>query len=83
VFSIVYLLSTGFTRLILLAIVIAVPVSWYAINSWLEGFAYHIEIGWIIFVVASLSALFIAWLTVSYESLKAAIMNPVSSLRSE
>ena len=83
VFSIVYLLSTGFTRLILLAIVISVPVSWYAINSWLEGFAYHIEIGWIIFVVASLAALFIAWLTVSYESLKAAIMNPVSSLRSE
>jgi len=83
VFSIVYLLSTGFTRLILLAIVIAVPVSWYAINSWLEGFAYHIEIGWIIFVVASLMALFVAWLTVSYESLKAAFMNPVNSLRSE
>ena len=83
VFNIVYLLSTNFTRLIIIAVVIAVPVSWLAINSWLKGFAYHININWIIFLVASGTALLIAWLTVSYESIKAAITNPVKSLRTE
>jgi putative ABC transport system permease protein len=83
VFGIMYLLSTGFTRLILLAILIAIPVSWYFINSWLESYAYHIDINWLIFVVASIIALLIAWITVSYESLKAAVSNPVRSLRSE
>ena len=83
VFGIMYLLSTGFTKLILLAILIAIPVSWYSINSWLESYAYHIDINWLIFVVASIIALLIAWITVSYESLKAAITNPVRSLRSE
>ncbi|HTE27689.1 ABC transporter permease [Flavitalea sp.] len=83
VFGIMYLLSTGFTKLILLAILIAIPVSWYFINSWLESYAYHIDISWLIFVVASIIALMIAWITVSYESLKAAVTNPVRSLRSE
>lgn len=81
--NIVYLLSTGFTRLILIAIVIAVPLSWFAVNSWLQGFAYHINIGWTVFVVASVSALIISWITVSYESIKVAIVNPIKSLRSE
>ena len=81
--NIVYLLSTGFTRLILVAIVIAVPLSWFAVNSWLQGFAYHINIGWAVFVVASMSALIISWITVSYESIKVAIVNPIKSLRSE
>ncbi len=83
VFNIVYLLSTGFTKLILVAVVIAVPISWFAINSWLQSFAYHISVSWIIFVVASLAALLIAWATVSYESVKAAVSNPVKSLRAE
>ncbi|MHA4842548.1 ABC transporter permease [Flavitalea antarctica] len=83
VFGIMYLLSTGFTRLILIAIVIAIPLSWYLINNWLESYAYHIKINWLIFVVASFIALLIAWVTVSYESLKAALSNPVRSLRSE
>jgi putative ABC transport system permease protein len=83
VFNIVYLLSTGFTRLILIAVVIAIPLSLFAINRWLESFAYHIHVSWIIYVMASFSALVIAWLTVSYESLKAAVTNPVTSLRSE
>ena len=61
----------------------AVPVSWLAINNWLKGFAYHINVGWTIFLVASLAALLIAWATVSYESVKAAITNPVKSLRTE
>jgi hypothetical protein len=80
---VVYLLSTGFTRLILIAVVIAVPVAWFGINSWLESFAYRIDLDWVIFVAASLAALFIAWLTVSYESVKAAVANPSKSLRSE
>ncbi|HVW95673.1 MAG TPA: ABC transporter permease [Mucilaginibacter sp.] len=81
--NIVYLLSTGFARLILIAIAIAVPLSWYVINRWLDGYAYHINIGWAVFVVSSLAALIIALLTVSYESLKVATVNPVKSLRSE
>ncbi|MET0636200.1 MAG: ABC transporter permease [Chitinophagaceae bacterium] len=83
VFSIVYLLSTGFTRLILLAILIAIPLSWITINKWLESFAYHININWLVFVIAACSALLIAWATVGFESVKAAVMNPVKSLRTE
>jgi putative ABC transport system permease protein len=63
--------------------VIAVPISWWVINSWLKGFAYRINISWIIFLIACGTALLIALLTVSYESVKAAIANPVKSLRSE
>ncbi len=83
VFKVVYLLSTGFTRLILIAVVIAVPVAWFAINSWLKGFAYRVSADWVVFVTASLAALTIALITVSYESIKAAIANPVKSLRTE
>ena len=83
VFKVVYLLSTGFTKLILIAVVIAVPLAWFAINSWLKSFAYRVNADWIVFLIASLTALAIAWLTVSYESIKAAIANPVKSLRTE
>ena len=83
IFNIIYLLSGGFTRLILVAVVIAVPVSFFAINRWLDSFAYHIHVGWMVFALAAVAALVIAWLTVSYESLKAAVMNPAKSLRSE
>ncbi len=82
-FQLVYLLSATFTRPILIATAIAVPLAWYGMNQWLTGFAYHITIDWTIFVVAFLSALIIAWLTVSFESIKAARTNPVNSLRSE
>ena len=82
IFSIVYLLSTGFTRLILIAVVISVPLSFFAIHRWLESFAYHIEVGWTVFFFASMAALILAWLTVSFETIKAAIINPASSLRS-
>ena len=83
VFRLVYLLSVGITRLVIIAICIAVPLSWYAVNSWLSGFAYHINVSWLVFFIASVSALSIAWLTVSYESIKAAIVNPIKSLRTE
>ena len=81
--NIVYLLSTKFTKLVIVAIIIAVPLAWFAINSWLKGFAYHIDVSWGIFGAASLLVLLIAWFTVSYESIKAAIANPVKSLRTE
>ena len=83
VFSIVYLLTGKFVRLIVIAMALAIPVSWWAIDNWLKGFAYRINISWIIFLVACITALLIALLTVSYESIKAAMANPVKSLRSE
>ncbi|HVV03091.1 MAG TPA: ABC transporter permease [Puia sp.] len=82
-FNIVRLLSTDFTRLIIVAMIVAIPLSWWAVNKWLESFAYHIHVGWVIFVLGPLAALFIAWITVSYESVKAGVTNPVKSLRSE
>jgi ABC-type antimicrobial peptide transport system permease subunit len=81
VFSLVYLLSSGITRLIALAIVIAIPLSIYAIDSWLAGFAYHVHVGWWVFFMAAFATLSIALITISYESIKAAVANPVKSLR--
>jgi len=83
VFNVVYLLSTGFTKLILIAIAIAIPIAWFATDKWLSSFAYRINIGWAIFALSSLGALLIAWITVGYESIKAAIVNPIKSLRTE
>ena len=83
VFNIVYLLSTGFTRLVLVSIVIAIPLAMVTINRFLEGYAYHIRVNWWIFPLAALAALVVAWLTVSYESLKAAMGNPTKSLKSD
>lgn len=81
--NIVGLMSRDFIVLIAISIVIATPVSWYAMNKWLEGFAYQKEITPWIFVVAGIAALIIAMLTISYQSVKAAMVNPVKSLRSE
>ncbi len=81
--SIVGLLSKDFIRLVVVAIVIASPLAWYAMNKWLQGFAYKIEITWWMFAGAGLLAVGIALLTVSFQSVKAALMNPVKSLRSE
>ncbi len=83
VVNIVYLLSGSFTKLILIAVAIAVPVSWFAISNWLNSFVYHIHVSWIVFMLASITSLLIAWATVSYESVRAAIANPVKSLRTE
>jgi ABC-type antimicrobial peptide transport system permease subunit len=82
-FNILRLLSGDFTRLIVIAMVIAIPLAWWAVNQWLQSFAYHIQLGWSVFLLAPLVALFIAWVTVSYESIKAGVANPVKSLRSE
>jgi len=83
VFSIVTLLSKDFLKLVLVAIVIASPIAWWAMNKWLANFAYRIDVAWWVFALAGLLAVGIALLTVSFQSVKAALMNPVKSLRSE
>jgi putative ABC transport system permease protein len=77
------LLSLNFVKLVFIAIVIASPIAWYAMNKWLEGFAYKIAVQWWVFVLAGLTAIIIALLTVSFQSVKAALMNPVKSLKAE
>jgi putative ABC transport system permease protein len=77
------LLSKDFTKLVAVAFVLAVPLSWWMMNNWLQAFAYRISLGATAFVMAGLISLGIAWITVSYQSIKAALVNPVKSLRSE
>jgi putative ABC transport system permease protein len=81
--QIVTMMSTEFVKLVLIAFVIAVPVAWYGMSKWLEGFAYRVEISWLVFALAGFIALVIALLTVSFESIKSAMGDPVKSLRSE
>jgi putative ABC transport system permease protein len=81
--GIVALLSKDFLKLVMVAIVIGIPITWYGLNQWLQNFEYRIGIEWWIFVLAGLLAIGIALLTVSYQSVKSALMNPVKSLRSE
>ena len=81
--NIAKLLSFDFVKLVIVSLVIATPVAWYAMNKWLEQYSYRINIGGEIFVLAGLLAIAIALLTVSFQSVKAAIANPVKSLRSE
>jgi ABC-type antimicrobial peptide transport system permease subunit len=81
--SIVYLFSREFTILIGLAFFIAAPVGYYLMREWLSGFYYHTNIGWDVFVIAIIISVIIAWITVSYKAIKAAIANPVKSLRTE
>ncbi|MEO6037867.1 MAG: FtsX-like permease family protein, partial [Saprospiraceae bacterium] len=77
------LLARDFIKLVAIAIIIASPLAWWAMNKWLQGFAYHIDIQWWMFVAAGSAAVLIAFLTVSFQSVKAALANPVKSLRSE
>jgi putative ABC transport system permease protein len=81
--GIVQMLSKDFLKLVLLAAVIAFPVAWWAMHRWLNDFAYRVDIGWWVFAVAGVTALLIALLTISFQSIKAAIANPVKSLRTE
>lgn len=83
VVQIVNLMSREFLKLILIAFAIAVPLAWYAMNQWLADFAYRIEIDVMVFFVAGLGAIVIALITVGFESVKAAVGNPIHSLRSE
>ena len=81
--NIVLLLSKEFTTPVLIAFVVAVPLAYVAMTRWLEDFAYHVEIAWPLFLVAGLTVLVVAWLTVGYQSIKAALTDPVQSLRYE
>ena len=81
--SITGLLLKEFIKPVLMASVIAVPVVWYGMHSWLQEFAYRINIGWQVFLVAAVVAVMIALITVSFQAIKAAIANPVKSLRTE
>ena len=81
--SIVALLSQDFLKLVLVAIVIASPLAWWAMTKWLADFAYKVTIDWWVFALAGALAVVIALLTVSFQSIRAALMNPVKSLRSE
>lgn len=81
--GIVSMLSLDFIRLVAIAFVLAVPVGYYAMSRWLENFAYKIELGISVFVLSGLAAFAIAWFTIGFEAFKAAMGNPVDSLRSE
>ncbi|HMJ68606.1 MAG TPA: ABC transporter permease [Cyclobacteriaceae bacterium] len=81
--GIIALMSVDFLKPILISFVIAVPIAWYAGSQWLTGFAFRTDIAWWIFGVAGLSATAIALLTVSFQSVKASLMNPVKALRTE
>jgi putative ABC transport system permease protein len=81
--GIVGLLSKDFLKLVFIAFLIACPIAWYFMNKWLEDFAYRIDINWWVFALAGLTALMIALITVSFRAIKAAVANPVKSLRTE
>jgi len=81
--SIVAMLSKDFLKLIMMAAVIAFPVAWLAMNKWLQDFAYRMNISWWMFALATLIALIIAMITISFQAIKAAVANPVKSLRTE
>ena len=81
--GIAQMLTREFVALVIIAIVIATPVAWWAMNKWLQDFSYRIDIGWLTFVLAGLVAIVIAVLTVSMQSVKAALANPVKSIKME
>ena len=81
--GIIGLLSKDFLKLVVIALLIASPIAWYAMNEWLKDFHYRIDIEWWVFLLAGLVAIVIAFLTVGFQSMKAAMMNPVESIRME
>jgi putative ABC transport system permease protein len=81
--NIVAMLSKDFLKLVFIASIIELPLSWYAMKNWLNDFAYRIQIQWWMLLLTGVIALLIALITVSYQSIKAALMNPVKSLKSE
>ena len=81
--AIVAMLSKDFVKLVLLSIIIASPLAWYLMNKWLQDFAYRINIHWWVIAIAGTGALAIAIITISFQSFKAAMANPVNSLKDE
>jgi putative ABC transport system permease protein len=80
---IVSLLAQDFIKLVVIAILIAIPVAWFAMNNWLQAYAYRIGIGWWVFALSGLIAVIIAFGTISFQTIKAALVNPVKTLRAE
>ncbi|UJH91007.1 hypothetical protein LZ575_20405 [Antarcticibacterium sp. 1MA-6-2] len=81
--GILKLLNADFIKLVGLSLVLAIPIAWFVMQRWLSQFAYRIDISWWIFAVAGVTAILIALFTVSFQAIKAAIANPVKSLRTE
>ncbi len=81
--SITRVLSADFLKLVLVSFLVAFPIAWYLMNKWLEDFAYRITIDWIVFVMAGIAAIVIAIVTISFQTIKAALANPVKNLRTE
>jgi putative ABC transport system permease protein len=81
--GIVQLLSADFLKLVVISFIIATPIAWWAMSKWLQGFVYRIPISWWMFALSGLIAVFIALFTVSFQAIKAALMNPVKSLKTE
>jgi putative ABC transport system permease protein len=83
VFNIVQMLSSDFIKLVALSAVISFPLSWWAMHSWLQDFAFRTTLNWWVFALAGLTGLIIALATISFQAIRAAIANPVKSLRNE
>ena len=81
--SIIGLLSKDFLKLVIIAVVIASPIAWFVMNKWLQDFAYRLPISWTVFAITAAGALLIAFLTIGFQAVKAAVANPVKSLRTE
>lgn len=81
--AIVGMLSMDFIKLVAISILIASPLAWYAMSKWLEGFAYRVQLHWYLLAIGGATAVLIAFITISFQSIKAALANPVNSLRSE
>lgn len=80
---IVRLLSKDFLKLVIIALFIASPIAWYFMDKWLQDYAYRIDIGWWVFVITGIAAVLIAFITIGFQAVKAAVANPVESLRTE
>jgi putative ABC transport system permease protein len=83
IFNLWQMLSKDFIKLVIISCIISIPLAWYFLDGWLQRYTYRTNISWWIFIVASAGALIITMATVSFQAIKAAITNPVKSLRSE
>jgi len=81
--NLIGLLSKDFLKLVIIALILAIPIAWFAMNRWLQDFAYRVNIHWWVFIIAAVITVLIAWITISTQAFKAAAANPVKSLRNE
>jgi putative ABC transport system permease protein len=81
--NLIGLLSKDFLKLVVVALILAIPIAWFAMHKWLQDFAYRINIHWWVFMIAAIITILIAWITISTQAFKAAAANPVKSLRTE